>query len=104
MQPLMREQPPLAFQAAPESGERTVGADDTMTGHDDADRISAVRQSDRARGAGIADALRLLAVAQGLAIANLRQALPHTLLKLRALQVERQVELAARSREILLEL
>ena len=44
------EQPALAVQPAAVAGERAVGADQAMAGHDDADGVGAVREPDGAHG------------------------------------------------------
>ena len=54
---LVGEQPLFAMEAAAVAGERAVGADDAMAGHDDADGIGTIRETDGADGAGTADAL-----------------------------------------------
>src|ERR1035437_9494227 len=46
----VREQPAFAREAAAVAGERTVRADHAVTGHDDGNRVLAVRKAHRARG------------------------------------------------------
>ena len=57
------EQELLGRQAAAVSGQRAVGADHAMAGHDDRQRIGPVGQADRATGVRIADATRQFRVA-----------------------------------------
>ena len=73
---LVGEQPLFAMEAAAVAGERAVGADDAMAGHDDADRVRSVGKADGADGAGTADALGKLAVADGFGRGNFAQGSP----------------------------
>ena len=65
----MCQQHALALQAPCVAGERVVGADDTMAGDDDGDRIAGVGHAHRARGLRPADAARQFGVRNGLAYA-----------------------------------
>ena len=47
---LVSQQPSLAVQSAAILDQRAVGADQAMTGHNDADRIGAIGVADRAQG------------------------------------------------------
>src|ERR1700733_16127168 len=100
----MSEQPALARDASPEPGQRAVRPDPPMTRPHDRDGIAAVGEAHRARCFRIADALCLFAVGPGFAIGNLQQVAPGTPLKFRAVETQRQVELAPLSLEVLLEL
>src|SRR5580698_10791886 len=99
----MSEQPALARDASAEPGQRAVRSDHPMTRHHDRDGIAAVGEAHRARCFRIADALSLLAVGPGFAIRNLHQVVPRTPLKFRAVETQRQVELASLALEVLLE-
>src|SRR5215469_9300913 len=48
----MRQQPALALEAAAIARKRSVGPDHAVTGHDNADRVGAVRKPDSAHGLG----------------------------------------------------
>jgi len=58
VQSLVHQQPALALDSAPESSERAVRADHSVTGHDDRDRIAVVGAADRARRSRLADGAR----------------------------------------------
>src|SRR6185437_858025 len=81
---LMRQEPALALDAAAIAGERAAGADDTMTGYDDADGIGAIGEADGADRLGAADAPRQLAVGQRGAARDLAQRAPYQALERRA--------------------
>src|SRR6266404_7238844 len=104
VQPLMREQPLLALQAAAVAGQRAVRTDDPMARNQDGNGIAAVREPHRPRCIRIADALRQLTVAPGCPVRNFSERTPYALLELGSLQVQRQIEVAAGSREVFLEL
>ena len=52
---LVPQQPPLALEPAAISDQRTIGADQAMAGHDNADRIGAIGVADRAHRPGHAE-------------------------------------------------
>src|SRR5271155_2605230 len=100
----MREQPALARDSSAESGQRAIRSDHPMTRHHDRDGIAAVGEAHRARCLRITDTLSLLAVGTGFAIGYLQEVAPGTPLKFRAVETQRQVELAPLSLEVFLEL
>ena len=70
-----------------------------------AQRFAAHRRADGSKGAGVTQLTGQLAVAGGLAPANLQQRAPHRLLECRsARQLQRQVEVLALSGQILMQL
>src|SRR5215831_4868480 len=71
-----------------------------MAWHDDGKRIAAVRETDRARCARLADAAREFAVAQRLAVRDRAERGPHLALEGSAFGSERQVELRALAGEV----
>src|SRR5690242_19875320 len=73
----MRQEPTLAFDAAAIAGERAVGADHAMAGHDDADGVGAVGKADGPDRLGPADAPRQLAVGERAAARDLAQRAPY---------------------------
>src|SRR3954451_12131722 len=75
-----------------------------MAGHDDRDRVAAVRGTHRSGSVRTSDLLRDLPVAARLAVGDREQRLPDTLLEVRAAHVELEVEVHALSSEVLLEL
>ena len=81
---LMAQQPTLALDAAAVAGERAVGADHPMAGHDQADRVGAVGQAHRPNRRRLADALREAAVAECRAGRDVAQGLPNRALEGRA--------------------
>src|SRR5262245_57888955 len=64
------EQPPLAVESAAVARQRPVGADDAMAGHDDGDRIRAVRRPDGPHRRGLSNPLRQLGIRDGRAGRN----------------------------------
>src|SRR5215469_14385869 len=101
---LQRQQRALDVETTAETSERAIRADDTMTRHDDRQRVGAVRQSYRAGAAGEPDALRQLAIGDRLAVRDRLQCLPDGELKRRADGGEPQPERTARTGEILVQL
>ena len=83
-----REQAPLHVDAAAESGERSIRADDAMTWHDDRQRIRAVRRTDCATRRRFPDRVRDIEVRQRAAVRNLSQHVPDTELERRAARRE----------------
>src|SRR3712207_3071038 len=63
-----------------------------MAGDGDSDRVRRARLRHRAHGVRSADAPRELGITQRFACRDLSERLPHTLLKRRATDVERQIE------------
>src|ERR1700736_3324165 len=98
------EEPLLGGQPTAESGQRSVGSDNPMTGEDDADGIRAVGSAEGARGLGDAERGRLLTIAGRGAERDTSQRPPGCELEARTLQVEREIERRARSGEVLVEL
>ena len=81
------EQEPLHRQAAAEAGQRTVGADHAVAREDERQRVLAVRRADGARLLrAVAEAARLLAVADGLAVRDGREREPALTLELAAVR------------------
>src|SRR4029453_5737637 len=100
----MRQEPPLTLETTPISGERSVRADDAMTGNDDRDRVRAVREPDGTHGFGIAQAPRELTVTEGLAGRNCAERRPHAALEFRAVGLASDlVECFETAREIVVE-
>src|SRR5262245_13783474 len=73
----------LALDAAAVPGQAAAAADHTVARHDDADRVAAVGQPDRAGTRRAADALRQFAVRFGLAVRDVSQGGPDPLLERR---------------------
>lgn len=71
------EQLPLAFQPAAVPGQLTGGADDTVAGDDDADRVQAVGQADRPCRGGSSYPVGELATGDGRAARHVTQRGPH---------------------------
>src|ERR1700730_8961716 len=88
LQPLVREQPLLALQAAAVAGQRSVRTDDPMARNQDGNGIAAVREPHRPRGIRIADAPRQFTVAPGFPIRNFRECTPDALLEFRTVEAE----------------
>src|SRR5690242_11352356 len=80
------QQQPFALKPAAVPGQAAVGTDHTVARHDHGDRIAAVGQADGTSGAGRADLTGDLPVADGLAVWDLAQRLPHAQLERVALQ------------------
>src|SRR5580704_567625 len=78
------EQPAFALDPAAVAGERAVGADDSMTGDDDANRIGAVGQAHRSYRGGTAEACGEVSVGNGRAARDLAQGTPEVALEGRA--------------------
>ena len=72
----MAEQPTLAVEAAAKTGERVIGADHAMTGHNDGDRIGAIGKADGADRLRPPDLGGQCAIAQRLADRNGAQRRP----------------------------
>ena len=101
---LQFEQGAFAIEPAAVSGEAAVRPDHPMARHDDADRIVAVGQSDRAKRAGRSDLRGDLSVGPRLPVRNRQQRRPDPALKRRADQVEFEVEVDQLAGEVRLEL
>ena len=100
MRRLVLQQPLFTRQAAAEADQATVGADDPVAGHDDGDRVAVVGHADGPRRVGLADAAGQLAVADRLAVGDLRQRVPHPPLELAAGRRQRQREGLALAGEV----
>jgi hypothetical protein len=81
-------------------GQGAGSAHHPMARRDDRDRVAAIRGTHRAHGRGMADLARDLTVAAGLAKRDRQQRRPNDLLKLGALEVERNVESLQASLEV----
>jgi hypothetical protein len=77
----MRQQPPLAIEAAAVPGQRAIRPDDAMTWDDHRHRIRSAGHPDGAAGPRVADVPRQLAVGHGRACRDLSQRRPDELLK-----------------------
>src|SRR4030095_5249998 len=88
----VREQPPLAFNAAAITRQAAVGSDDAMTRHDDSDRVVAVCETDRSGRARSVDALREPSIAFCPAKRDIAHRAPDRPLERRAAWRERQIE------------
>src|ERR1700730_13511592 len=86
---LMRQQPFLALDTAADTGQRAICADHSGTGNDDGNGIAAIRQTHRTRAIGVPQAFGELAIAPGFSERDLQKFVPHTLLNLGALHLER---------------
>src|SRR6516165_8623931 len=82
----MIEQPLLAAQTAAITGQRPIGTDDSVTRHDDRDRIGAICPPNRAHGVGLIDPRGKARIAQGLAHRNGSEGRPDPALKRRAVR------------------
>jgi protease PrsW len=103
--PLESQQPLLAIEAAAVAGQRPVGADHAVTGHDDRDRIAAVGETHGARGERrLAERGGHLAVAGRHAVGDLGELRPDGELERGTAGRQRQVKHGPRAREILREL
>src|SRR6185295_6962681 len=94
------EQAALHLEAARVAGERAVRADHPMAGDDDADRVVVIGEADRARGRGARQAARDLAVGAGGAERDPQELAPDGTLELRALRLERQLEIATGTAQV----
>ena len=77
----MVQQPPFAFDASAIARQRAIRSDDTMTGHDNRNRIGPIGQPNRADSGGTADALGEFPIRSGRATGNPAQRLPDLLLE-----------------------
>ena len=82
----------------------TVGADRSMTRHDDRNRIAPVRRAHGPHGGGLAQVASHGAVGGRGAVRNAQQYVPDAALELRPRRFDRQIEFASRPREVLVEL
>src|SRR5690606_36265046 len=98
------EQRALERQPAAVTRQRAVRADHPMAGHDQADRIRAVRGADAARGCRAADRACDVGIAARLAVRNRQQGVPHGVLKRRARRGAVDVELRALAGAVLVDL
>src|SRR5204862_3133792 len=102
--PLVLEQPLLRRKATPITSQVATRADDTVTRHDDRDRISSVRGAHGPARRRPPDRFRDISVAPQLAIRNRHQRVPHALLERSAFRSELDVELAPLTREVFAQL
>src|SRR5664280_2785004 len=101
---LMGEQPRLVLDATAEAGEVAGARHDAVARYDDADRVAAVRRTDRTCLADIAELAGLLAVRHRRSVRDRAQHLPGGELERGAGGVERQGEAATGAREVLAQL
>jgi hypothetical protein len=80
----MRQEPTLALNATAVAGEPAVRPDDPMAWDNDADRVGAVGETDRANGCGMADSPGELPIGAGLAARDFAERPPHAELELGA--------------------
>src|ERR687885_407078 len=102
--PLEIDQVLLAVQAAAVAGEAARSAHDPVAGHDDADRVASIRQSNGPGGAGASNVLGELAVGQCLAVGNLSQGRPYGALEWGTGKSQGHVEIGSLPAEVLLQL
>ena len=86
------QQPFLDRKPATETGQGSVGADDTVAGNNDGDRITTVCGTHGTHGLRPADVARELAVGPGLSVRDLSQCPPDGALELGAFRTQWQVE------------
>src|ERR1700675_3633044 len=89
------EQLALDVETATIAAQRTARRDHPGAGDDDGDWIPVVRHADGAVGVRMANRLRHVAIAAGLAVWNFEQCTPASELKLGAAKIEGQGELAS---------
>src|SRR6266581_4272223 len=94
----------LGGEASAKSCEAAVAADHAMARHDDGNRVAPVRQTHRAHGFGIPDALRELSVGNRFSVGNGAQGIPNAKLKIRPFQRHREIEVLQFTAEISLQL
>jgi hypothetical protein len=94
----------LGVQSSSETGELSRGADDTVTWHDDGDRIPAICSADSSCRAGISQLRRELAIGAGFTEGDTQEDLPDLLLKWCASHIERHGERVSLAREIFVQL
>src|SRR6516165_4998833 len=90
------EQDTLSFNAPRISRERTVDANDAVTGNCDREFVLGARTGDRAYRLWVSDTPRDLGIGNGLADGNLLKRPPHTLLEGGAAHVERKAQADSR--------
>jgi hypothetical protein len=98
------EQPPLSFKAASKTSQRSIGADDTMAGKHNANRICPIGSAHRPSGSGDTESLRLLSVARGFSEGDISERVPGRQLKGRPQQIERDIESHPGAGEVFVEL
>src|SRR6266702_8491475 len=94
----------LCGEATAKSCEAAVAADHAMARNNDGNGIAPVRQTHRAHGFGIPDALRQVSVGNRFSVGNGAQGLPNAKLKIRPFQRQREIELLQFTAEISLQL
>src|SRR4051794_38983731 len=90
----------LHIKAAAEAAQLTVRRNHAMTGHDDRDRVAAVRRANGSYCPRLPDALRDTRVAARLSVRNRFELAPDAPLELGAFGRERDLELAQFATEI----
>ena len=88
----MIQQVSFGLQPASEPGQRTRSADHAMTGSDYGNRVAPVSRAYRAGCGRTADRCCYRAVAAHFAEGDLEQSGPDLLLKISALEIEREIE------------
>jgi hypothetical protein len=83
-----------------ETGQVAVTADDPVAGHDDRDRIAAIRGADRAYGFRPADTFGDIRIRRRLSVWDLLQRLEHAELELGTIELQREIEVPAFAGEV----
>src|SRR5271166_5149710 len=78
---LVLEQPALAVESAAIASQSAIGADHAMTGHDDRNRVPAVRSANGPARSRLANPPGKFSIRDGTAVRNGAQFMPDTLLK-----------------------
>src|SRR6266487_1589634 len=102
--PLVFEQPLLPPEPAAVSAEGAIGADDAVTGNDDANHVCAVRSPDSAACSGITHAFCHPGIGARFTSRNGTQDFPIAELKFGANRSQRQIELDILAGEIISQL
>jgi len=98
---LVVEQPPFSIEPASVTGQLAVRSDDPVARDDDRDRIRAVGEPDRARGADRSDLPGDRSIRGGVAWGNSRQRRPDPALERPAAQIEDELaSVCARAAEV----
>jgi len=98
------EQEFLCREAAAESGQTTVGGDDSMARHNDGNRVVMVRLTYRSRGKRRSNFSGELGVGPSLSVRDAQECLPATLVEFGTAQIEWEVKRTALSRKVLIQL
>jgi hypothetical protein len=87
----VRQQPALSLKAPTVAGQRAIGSDHAVAGHDNPNRIRSIRQPNCAYGGRPPNPLRELAIRDGGSAGNFPQLLPYYLLEWSSSCAHRQV-------------